>query len=146
MLSRKLREQKGSEIPPVWVKNAIELLNENFANDKKQRAQYEFQIFGEIYDDEIILAVSWIHSENNNVIPTTFHSSCDINTNSKPEKVLDILLEATANFFDTFFAQDHFLDYSTKFESESFKNTEVFYKITRENIGLSYLADKILNQ
>lgn len=143
MLSRKIREERGREIPQEWLDNAKKVLSENYLEYTKD-GNLTFQTFGELYPDECCLALCLIDSVTENAVSLILSS--DISSENFDPNILDNLLDASSLFFDQYFNTPNWDDYEPTWGAEEFKNKKFFSKVSRENIGLTIQAEKWLSQ
>ena len=69
------------------------------------------------------------------------------NKDMNPEEILNLLVDSIGFFFDNFFNLEDDPDesiYSSDWEESKVKDKAFHFKITRENIGLSLMADALL--
>lgn len=143
MLSRKDHQENAIHLPDEWKTKVVELLLSIYG-EKFDREQYEFQVHGMSYPTEVILTVSLVDKKDANTAPVTYHVSADLDKGIKVDKLLDKLVDSIGIFFDQYFEDSEWNDFFNKWEETEFKGDKIYYKITRENIGLSLLADQIL--
>ena len=145
MLSRKEHEQKATHLPEEWRKKVRELLNSTYGN-KFDKEKNEFAVFGMTFPAEVVLAVSLVNKKDDNAAPVTYHVSTDLNEKIKADKVVDNLVDSVGIFFDSYFEDPNWNDFFSKWEETEFKGIKIYYKISRENVGLTLLADQILEE
>ena len=95
---------------------------------------------------EVVLAVSLVNKKDDNAAPVTYHVSTDLNEKIKADKVVDNLVDSVGIFFDSYFEDPNWNDFFSKWEETEFKGIKIYYKISRENVGLTLLADQILEE
>ena len=145
MLSRKEQNNSAILFPDEWVDKVKKILDSVYL-EKCAKIEKEFQIFGFTYPDELVLAVSLVNPSNDAVIPVSYIMSADLDEKNQAEAMLNDMVDSIGNFFDIYFADKDWMDYSTRWEEVDFKNTKFFYQITRENIKFSIMADALLNK
>ena len=151
-LARKESSIDGRPIP-LEVKERLDLvLNDAYA-EELAKSEKIIDIYGFIFPEELLLSFTLLDIQGRCFLPVTFLLSCDLdNEQSDFEKLIPILLNTTGIFFDQAMnwndddnyqdGQDSpFLDLWTE---EVFKEQKIFYKVTRENIALTLMADEIL--
>ncbi len=143
MLSRKEHEQKPTHLPDEFRSKVRDLLNTTYG-DKFDKEQYEFAVFGMTFPSEVLLMVSLINKKDDNAAPVTYHVSSDLDEKTKADKVVDHLVDSVGLFFDNYFEDPTWNDFFSKWEETDFKGIKLHYKITRENVGLTLMADQIL--
>ena len=143
IFSRKEREAIGANLPEKWVESVVELLNTTY---EAQLSQYQkFQVYGFTYTDEVFLGIS-LTSEKSEHLPVTYCISSDLTKEQNQEKVLKELVDSIGLFFDGYFEDTDSLEYQSRWELADLKKTSFYYKITREDLALSLVAEKLLNQ
>jgi hypothetical protein len=143
MLSRKDRTEKAREIPLEWLEQAKKVLSENYLEFIKD-SDFSFQTFGEIYPDECCLALCLVNRVTENSVSLIL--SLDIDSNKFEASDLNNLLDASSLFFDQYFNTKDWDEYEPSWGEEEFKNKKFFSKVSRENIGLTLQAEKLLAQ
>lgn len=143
---------KGTTLPREYLETVQGLFNKNFK--KNLSAKETFVAFGEIFPDELIVAVSMKHS--NQLGMTTCYGSVDFPLANGPKGTANQVQEASgqcidaiASFFATFFDEKRPVDYDTEYRQtwtavELEKNKKVFLRINRDNLELDAQADAIL--
>ncbi|MCO4792131.1 MAG: hypothetical protein KC493_00360 [Bacteriovoracaceae bacterium] len=144
MLSRKEHQEKPNHLPDEWKKKVTELLISIYG-DKFDQSNFEFHIFGMTYPSEMLLTVSLVNTKDESAAPVTYHVSADLDEKTKADKTIAQLVDSIGIFFDNYFDDPEWNDFFSKWEETTFKGSKLFYKITRENIGLTILADQILD-
>lgn len=141
MLSRKQQDVEGLSLPEEWTKEFTELLNSIY-KDECNRQGKSFYVLGFTYPDEVVLGISFMDDKDMIAIPVTLVLSADLEEGQKPKKLLDTLIDSVGVFFDHHFQNE--ADYNTKWTSETFKNVEIHYQVSRENILLTIKANELL--
>lgn len=150
MLSRKEQTLRANFFPQKWTAEVKNLLEGLYKAQCDVRDLY-IEVYALTYPDELLLSVSLLDKENEATIPVTYMASADLAEKENPEDTLNLLVDSIGFFFENFFALDEnseqdFEDlYSADWEKSKVKNKEFFYKITRENVGLTLMADALLD-
>ena len=145
MLSRKEQTVAGIEIPTKWCENAAQTLLTTYK--KFSDAQNKtFNFYGYTYPDEVFIAVTYKSISNEAAIPVTYVVSADLTKDQKTDKLLTTLLDSMGVFFDSYFADPDWNDYLNHWTEANFLKQDFFYKATREDIGLTIQAERLLNQ
>ena len=100
--------QKPTDLPEEFLKNVKEIFETHFESGLKkieslQNDEVFFEVFGGIYQDEIVLSVSL--RQKGQMAPTTVHASCDFDPNANAPKAEDLLsleVDAVGSVFDPF--------------------------------------------
>ena len=145
MHCRKDQKEEGLPLPKKWVSDIKELLSETYSGQIRALDK-EFTIHGFTYPDELFLAVGLNQKNDENAIPTTYIVSFDLSEKVKAEDAIQELVDSVGIFFDTYFSNPDHVEYITTWQEAEFKKIKFFYKVSRENIGLSILAGQLLNQ
>lgn len=106
----------------------------------------EFQVFGLTYPDEVVISVSYIDTKNSSLTPVTYQASSDLTSAVAAEKLMETLVDSIGMFFDSFFTQasDQEDIYIPRWQEEKYKKIALYYRVTRENVALSFMADQLL--
>ncbi|MGB0453807.1 MAG: hypothetical protein ACPGJV_08830 [Bacteriovoracaceae bacterium] len=108
-----------------------------------------YKLYGFIYPGEFVLVISLKPNDEKSVeAPTTFFCSIELKKDSQSpsEKILLSAIDYVGLFLDEYIQHDSWSDYFQVWEKDSFNGTELFHKITREDIGLTLQASQLLNQ
>lgn len=144
MLSRKNQSTPGAFLPEDWKKEIMQLLNSTYKKELEISKRY-FDVYGIVYPDEILIAVSLLNA-NNTTVPVTYFISSDLNTDTPPKQNLNDLLDCIGIFFDSFFQTKEWDEYQANWEEIKYKRNIFYYKISRENVSLTLMATKILEE
>lgn len=150
MLSRKEQVLRGNFFPKKWTAEVKNLLEGLYKPQCDIRGLF-IEVYAITYPDEILLAVSLLDKEDDALIPVTYMASADLAEKENPEDTLNLLVDSIGFFFENYFGVDGDADqdesiYSSDWEESKVKNKDFHYKITRENIGLTLMADALLNE
>lgn len=147
MFRRVESESKALVIPSEWTNKFKQTLLKIYG-DKCLKEDKTFEIYAFTYPEEVLLIVSYLGLDQN-VLPVTLSLSADLKVNENPEKTLDILCDSVGIFFDHYFAagekEDEIFDeYAYEWDKETINNIDVYFKVTRENVGLTLAANQLL--
>ncbi|MCP4912603.1 MAG: hypothetical protein GY909_05750 [Oligoflexia bacterium] len=145
MLSRHEQEKPGIPLPKEWSDKVEELLFNLYQKECDDMGR-SFQAHGFTYPNELWIAIGLIDGNNLDQSPITYKASADIVDKTKPEVVLNTLVDSVGVFFDNFFSNPAGLEYIATWEEAEIKNQKIFYTVSRENIELTIQADYLLNQ
>lgn len=150
MLSRKEQTLRANFFPKKWTAEVKNLLEGLYKPQCDVRDLY-IEVYAFTYPNEILLAVSLLDKLNEATIPVTYMASADLAEKENPEETLNLLVDSIGFFFENYFALDENEDfddtiYSADWEESKVKNKQFHYKISRENIGLTLMADALLDQ
>ena len=147
MQPRKNQKDQPILLPDQWTGEVKELLNQNYSEQCDSTGK-TFEVFGETYPDEVLMAVSFLDKKDQLIIPITYMVSADLEQKQNPEKLLKSLVDTVGLFFDGYFSgskdQEEESVYLSNWEEAELNKVRFWYKVTRENIGLSRMADDLL--
>ena len=148
MLSRKEQTHKPNFFPKKWTVEVKNILDGLYKAQCDSRNLY-IEVCAISYPNELVLSVSLLDKNNDLLIPVTYMASTDLEKSENPEDLLNLLVDSIGFFFENFFISEGTEDesiYSSDWEPSKVKDKEFFYKITRENVGISIMADAILDE
>lgn len=140
------REETANNIPPAILESIKTLIVDSFQEGLKKQG-LTLDVFGELYDNEIVLIFSLEKGTESNVKTISLFISKDIETTEKLEKTVDHLVSSSSDFFEMITeksAEDLFEIYSPRWQKSELENQNFYYKISRENINLTIEANKLL--
>lgn len=133
------------DLPNEWADSVLELLQDTYRNELVDASKV-FEIYGQLYKGEVLVIASLVDATNEAAPATTYFASMDLADDADHTKLLEGLVDSIGAFFDQFFADSEWNDYQDMWKEEQFKGTKIYCKVTRENVGLSIKADRLLNQ
>lgn len=147
MFSRLDHDIPAVLFPKEWAEGLKQILL-NIYGEKCIKADKTFEIFGFSYPKEVILIISYVGLDKFET-PVTLFISSDLTEKTNTEKLLDTMFDSAGVFFDQYFATEENIDeiwddYVLDWEETEFGKEKLFYKVTRENVGLSMQADLLL--
>ena len=145
MLTRKDQEKKGTVLPDSWKDKVRDLLLSVYG-EKAESEGKTFDIHGFTYPDEVVVTVSYMDAQHEGVTPLTYHVSADLTKDMKSEKLLETIIDSIGVFFDHYFNDPENLEYYSRWQEADFKNQKLFYRVTRENVGLTLQANELLGE
>lgn len=149
MLARKDHDSAEKKLPPEWTDEIKELLETIYAA-QLEKHQKKIEIMGFSYSDEILLAISVLDKNNGDEFtPLTYLASSDLDQKLKPQKVLNSMVDSIGLFFDALFNCEEIIisEHITNiWEEVKIKSQVFYYKITRENIKLTIMANELLEK
>lgn len=138
--------QKRNPLPIEWLEEVTKTLNEAY-NDNCQKESRFFEVYGESYEKEFVVVVSFLHNTDQMAAPITLFIAHDIVEDSKAfKKVLANLLNLIGLIFDDIFATENWSEFSANWTENKYQDDMFYYKITRENISLSLQAEALLQK
>ncbi len=146
ILGKNKSSKAGKNIPQDWTEGLAVLLNDTYKSQCKSDKRY-FDVYGQIFQEELLVVVSYLFEANEADTPLALFLSCDASQMESTAKVKETQLAYTdlaGLFFDEIFSQDEFRDFEPAWQEVDYKGQKYSYKITRENINLSLEADKLL--
>jgi hypothetical protein len=146
MLARKKTSRQGKNLPQDWSESLARLLNETYKSECKKNVRY-FDVYGQIYADELLIIVSYLSEKDEAASPITLFLSCDPYQLANEEKLSETqsaYIELTGLFFDEIFSAEEWSEFEPDWQEVTHKKHNYYYKITRENINLTLEANKLL--
>jgi len=146
MIARKSSSKKGTNVPQDWTDRLALELTETYQDACKKHSR-TFDIYGQIYSDELLVVASWISEKDQYSAPITCFLSCDkehFNTEKKFRETEDNFVDIFGLFFDEIFARDDWDEFEPNWQEVTHKKVTYFYKISRENIAQTLEANKLL--
>lgn len=146
MLARKKTSLQGKNVPQDWVEGLSRLLNQNYKAQNKKAGRY-FDVYGQIYQEELLLVVSWFSEKDQYEAPIACFLSCEPEQLSDENKVKETqkdYIDIVGLFFDEIFANDEWNEFEPIWQEVNYKNKTYFYKLSRENINLTLEANRLL--
>jgi hypothetical protein len=146
MLARKKTSKNGQIIPLDWSEGVARLLNETYKTECKQNGRY-FDVYGQVYDGELLVVVSYLSENDEYLAPITLFLSCEPDQIRNEEKVKETqknYIDVIGLFFDEIFSQDDWDDFEPVWQEVTHNHQNYYYKITRENINATIEANKLL--
>ncbi len=148
MLARKKNSKAGKPIPQDWSEGLSRLLNETYKREAKAQSRY-FDVYGQIYSEELLVIASWLSEKDENVSPVTLFLSCEsdqMNTEKKVKETQENFVDLIGLFFDEIFADEEWNEFEPVWQEVSHNKQNYWYKITRENVNATLEANKLLGE
>ena len=145
MLSRKRKEKATYSFPEVWTDQLTAALENLFEQELKEHLK-EFAIFAEAYPDEVTLIVSLLDKKDPNASPVTLFLSNDLSAKDEPEALLNTMVDTVGIIFNQYFASPDEIDFFDDWNIIEMKKLKGHYKLNRENVGLTLMANKLLEE
>ena len=145
MLARNKKSKSGKVIPQDWSEGLSRLLNETYKSEAKEQGRY-FDVYGQIYSEELLVVVSWLSEKDEYMAPTTLFLSCDpdqIDSEKKVKETQENFVALAGLFFDEIFADAEWNQFEPVWQEVTQNNQNYWYKITRENINATLEANKL---
>lgn len=146
MLARKKTSKNGKALPSEWLESLARLLNETYKTECKKNNRY-FDVYGQIYSEELLVIISWLSEEQEGAAPVTCFLSCDpdqMNSEKKVKETQAHYIDVAGLFFDEIFAREDWDEFEPNWQEVTYKQQNYYYKISRENINLTLEANKLL--
>jgi hypothetical protein len=149
MFSRLEHETPAVLFPKDWAEGLKQILL-NIYGEQCIKEEKTYEIYGFSYPTEALLIISYVGLDKYET-PITLSVSSDLNDKTEASKVMDNMFDSAGVFFDSYFSKDEnsdeiWDDYVLDWEETEFGNEKIFYKVTRENVGLSMQADLLLGE
>jgi hypothetical protein len=146
MFARKTSSKNGKSIPQDWLVSFGILLNETYQSECEKHAR-TFDVYGQIYDEELLIVVSWISEKDEYIAPITCFLSCEPEQMKDTTKVKTTqmnFIDVVGIFFDEIFAADEWNEFEPNWQEVNYKQENYFFKLSRENVNLTLEANKLL--
>jgi hypothetical protein len=149
MFSRLEHESLPVLFPKDWAEGLKQILL-NIYGDKCIKDEKTFEIYGFSYPSEVLMIVSFVGLDKFTT-PVTLFLSANLNEKSKTDEMINDMFDSVGVFFDAYFSKSEdkdeiWDDYVHEWEETEFAKLKFYYKVTRENIGLSMEADRLLGE
>lgn len=133
-------------LPNEWLEEFTKTLNEVYHERLKATDRF-FDVYGEIYEKEFVVIVSYLHAKEQAISPISLFVSHDNQEDSKKfKKTLKDLVDFCGVVFDDIFATPDWNEFNSNWTENIYKNSTFYYKLTRENISLTLQAEALLNK
>ena len=148
MFSRLNHETQAVLFPKDWADGLKQILL-NIYGEQCIKDDKTFEVYGFSYPNEVLLIISYAGLDKF-VAPVTLFLSSDLDSKTKSDKIMDTMFDSAGVFFDSYFAtfsednDEIWEDYVLDWQDAEFGSDKIFYKVTRENVGLSMQADLLL--
>ena len=146
MFARKTSSKNGKSIPQDWLVSFGILLNETYQSECEKHAR-TFDVYGQIYDEELLIVVSWISEKDEYIAPITCFLSCEpeqMKDGTKVKTTQMNFIDVVGIFFDEIFAADEWNEFEPNWQEVNYKQENYFFKLSRENVNLTLEANKLL--
>lgn len=145
MLSRLDHLTEGQNFSSELSEEISEILSFVYA-EKASAKNLAIEVYGQIFDTEVVLAVSLLSPHDESAAPITYLASVEIAEESRYEKVLDALVDSAGLFLEQFFNDQEWDDFNGNWTEVEVKGVNIHYLTSRENIKLSLMADELLRE
>jgi hypothetical protein len=147
MFSRLEHESAAVLFPKEWGEGLKQILL-NIYGDKCLKDDKTFEVYGFSYPTEAVMIVSYVGMDKYTT-PITLFLSAKLSEETKNDDTINDMFDSVGIFFDSYFSQadtqDEIWDeYVLDWDETKFGQLAFFYKVTRENIGLTMQADLLL--
>lgn len=149
MFSRHDQDTPAVLFPKDWAEGLKQILL-NIYGEHCIKDEKTFEVYGFSYPNEVLLIISYAGLDKFEA-PVTLFVSSDLDDKTNSDKVMDTMFDSAGVFFDSYFAREDAEDeiwdeYVLDWEESEFGSDKIFYKVTRENVGLSMEADRLLGE
>ncbi len=168
MERRKDTELRGERLPREYLDIISSVFTKNFSPRLRGRGKEReaFVVFGEIYPDEVLVAISL--KNPGNLRMTTCYASMDYppaslmgesgssqlmakSTSEAVQMTVNTCVDVLGSFFQSFFDEDRPIDFETDRGTdwgavEIDKTTKVYVRINRDNLELEAASDEFIAQ
>jgi hypothetical protein len=143
MLSRKGHEKATYSFPEVWTDGLMAAMQNLFEEQLKEHNK-QFAIFAEAYPDEVLLMASLLDTKDQFAAPVTLFISNDLSKKDDAEELLNSMVDTVGIVFNEYFSSPDEIEYFDDWNPIELKKLKAYYKINRENVGLTIMANKLL--
>ena len=146
MLARKKTSKAGKSIPHDWAEGVSRLLNETYDKQNKEHNRY-FEVYGQIYPEELLMVVSWLSEKDPSVLPYACFLSCEPHHLTSEDKVKETqknFIDLAGLFFDEILSDPEWNEFEPLWQEVNHKHETYYFKISRENVNLSLEANRLL--
>ena len=143
MLSRHNEEAVGAKLPQEWLENVRRTVNDSYQG-LLTKNNMSLEVYGEIHPGEVAIAFSLIESDDPKGAAITLMTSGDLQEKEDPKSILDQILNSCSEFFDLILTSENEDFFQPNWIQTNFVKNNFYFKITRENIGLSIIANELL--
>lgn len=136
----------GKALPEEWTESFVGILTETYFKQTEKDHRF-FDVYGQIYDKEFVVVVSYIHHDDHYVSPISVFISHDIiEDNKQMKKTLDQVVSLAGHIYDDIFSVEDWNEFNPSWTENEMDGSNFHYKITRENVGLTLQAEEILKK
>lgn len=151
MFSRLDHDIPAVLFPKDWAESLKQILL-NIYGDKCLKDDKTFEVYGFSYPSEVLMIVSYVGLDKN-ILPLTLFVSADLTKETKTEEIQDDMFDFVGVFLDDYFGKtEHgdedeiFEEFVLDWDETEFNKKKFFFKVSRENIGLTMAADALLGK
>lgn len=153
MLSRLNHDTPAVYFPDQWADELKQILLNTYGENCID-SERTFEVYGFSYPTEALMIISYVGLDKFET-PVTLFLSSDLNEKTDIKKIMNIMFDASGMFFDDYFAKmnaiagnedEIFDDYITTWSEAEFSKSNIFYKISRENVGLTIQTNILLGE
>lgn len=151
---RKKQTKKPTSLPKEFLKTVSDLFQKQF---KSKLAGSTFLVYGDLYPDEVVLAVSLSHPKSLAAASMHISNSIAKNVAENPEKVteqLKSMVDVAASWFSQCFSEGagveavlkELQDASSEWQEFEWEGQQLFVKLNRTNYTLEKAAEDFLKK
>lgn len=141
MFSRKEQDSHGAPLPQDWLDELQASLQEHYQAECQDK-QGEFKTHGQLYQSELVLIITFNQAKQQRTVSCFL--SCDLGPKEATKKVLYSLVDLAGHFYNDFFSDQDWNDFSTSWEKIQYQKRDVYYRVSREDVELTLLANELL--
>lgn len=147
MFARNTSSQNPQSFPAEWIEGFSRLLNSTYKSDCTKNQRY-FDVFGQIFPEELLIVVSYLSEVDEAMTPITLFLSCDkeqMDSEEKVKKTQKNFIDLAGLFFDEVLSKgDDAIDFEPTWQEVTHNKETYHYKLTRENVSLTLKANELL--
>jgi hypothetical protein len=137
-------DEVGTNLPKDWTESFVGLLTQTYF-DQTEKDHRFFDVYGQIFEKEFVVVVSYIHHDDHLAAPISIFIS-HTNDDKKTKEALDKVVNLSGHILDDIFSKEDWSGFVPTWTENSIGKSNFHYKITRENIGLTLQAEEILKR
>jgi hypothetical protein len=135
----------GKSLPTEWIESFVGLLTQTYFTQTEKDHRF-FDVYGQIFAQEIVFVISYIHHDDHLAAPITIYLSHEIVDDKVTKQALEKVVNLTGHILDDIFSQEDWNEFVPNWTENDYDKIPFHYKITRENVGLSLQAEEILKK
>lgn len=137
--------ETAKSLPSEWVEAFVGLLTQTYFQQTEKDHRF-FDVYGQIFEKEFVVIISYIHHDDHLASPISIFISHDVIDDKKTKQALEKIVNLSGHILDDIFNSEDWSDYVPTWTENDYEGSKFFYKITRENVGLSLQAEELLRR
>lgn len=141
MLARKPTSLEAQALSQEWSAAMADLLNGTYAKECQKEGRV-FEVYGQAFPEELLVIVSLTGDKA--MAPVTCFLSADVKSAADSKKHQQTLIEVAGQFFEEIFGNASWDEWEPNWQEVEYQKYTYWYKLSRESIGLTLEADRLL--